>query len=252
MHRLIRWCLVCSLVLPLFTPEEGRTSSFNVSPLRIVLSGKTSSALLEVTNESPEPVRLQLSVSAWDQKPTGEIVLEATDDIILFPPLLTIEPGEKRKIRLGAVTPRGLAEKTYRVILEELPPARSDGADAGVIRVLTRMTIPVFLEPSRKEVSGDIAALTMRNGTASFELRNTGNTHFSVHHIQLVALDKTGQPIAKHDLEGWYILAGGKRRYEIRLPTESCRKVKTLKVDAQSDVGPLAAQAEMSVEGCGG
>ncbi len=252
MHRPSWLCLIVSLVLFLFTAEEGRTSSFNVSPLRIVLSGKTSSALLEVTNESPEPVRLQLSVSAWDQKPTGELLLAATDDIILFPPLLTIEPGEKRKIRLGAVTPRGLAEKTYRVILEELPPPKSSEADAGVIRVLTRMTIPVFLEPSRKDVSGDIAALTVRNGTASFELRNTGNTHFSVHHIQLVAMDKAGQPIAKHDMEGWYVLAGGMRRYEVRLSPESCRKVKTLMVEAQSDVGPLATQAEMSVEGCGG
>ena len=84
------------LVLFLFNTEEGRTSTFNVSPLKVVSSGKSSSALMEITNQSAERLRLQLSVSSWDQSPAGEMLLRETDDIILFPPLLTVEPGEKK------------------------------------------------------------------------------------------------------------------------------------------------------------
>ena len=90
---LIGFVLYLILVQLLFVVEEGWTSTFNVSPLQIVLSGKTSSALLEIKNQSTEPLRLQLSVSAWDQSPSGEMVLAATEDIILFPSLLTLEGG---------------------------------------------------------------------------------------------------------------------------------------------------------------
>ena len=242
----------CGLVLSLSNPEEGRTSSFNVSPLKIVLSGKSSSALLEITNQSPEPLRLQLSVSAWDQSPAGEILLSATDDVVLFPPLLTVEPGEKRKIRLGAVTPRGVTEKTYRIVVEELPPAKPEETEGGVIRVLTRMTIPVFLEPlNKKTVSGEIVNLTLRNGTASFDVKNTGNAHFSVQHIELVGVGTSGEPIVKQGIEGWYVLTNTSRRYDIRLSSADCRNLKTVTVEAQSEAGPLKARADVGAEGCG-
>ncbi|HEU4685809.1 MAG TPA: fimbria/pilus periplasmic chaperone [Nitrospira sp.] len=246
------WAILGSvLVLFLFLAEEGRASSFNVSPLKIVLSGKTSSALLEITNQSPDALRLQLSVSAWDQRSTGEILLSPTDEVILFPPLVSIEPGEKRKIRLGAVTPRGVTEKTYRIVLEELPPAKSHEAEGGVIHVLTRMTIPVFLEPTKKVVSGEIADLTLRNGTASFAVKNTGNAHFSPQRIELIGAGASGQPIAKHDIDGWYVLAGSTRAYDIRLSTEECRNLKSLTVEAQSEAGPLKAQLDVNVGDCG-
>ncbi len=252
MRRPIWVMFACALVLSLLHPEEGRTSSFNVSPLKIVLSGKSSSALLEITNQSDEPLRLQLSVSVWDQSPAGEILLTATDDVIVFPPLFTVEPGEKRKIRLGAVTPRGVTEKSYRVVVEELPPAKPGETEGGVIRVLTRMTIPVFLEPlNKKTVTGEIVNLTLRNGTASFDVRNTGNMHFSVSRIEVVGLGTSGEPIARHGVEGWYVLAGSSRRYDIRLSSADCRNLTALTVEAQSEAGPLRARADVNAEGCG-
>ena len=239
------------LVLFLLGIEEGRTSSFNVSPLKIVLSGKSSSALLEITNQSAESLRLQLSVSAWDQSPSGEILLGPTDDVILFPPLLTVEPGELRKIRLGAVTTRGAAEKTYRVVLEELPAMKSSSTGGGQVRVLTRMTIPVFFEPSKVVSSGQIEGLTMRNATASFEIHNTGNTHFMPQHIRLTGEGAGGQAVAKHEISGWYILAGGVRRFDVSLSPADCRRLKSLTVEAQTEAGPLNAAVEVGPNWCG-
>jgi len=240
------------LVLFLLNTEEGRTSTFNVSPLKIVLSGKSSSALLEITNQSAEPLRLQLSVSSWDQSPTGQIMLRETEEIILFPSLLTVEPGEKRKVRLGAVTPRELTEKSYRIVLEELPPLAGLSAAAGnQIRVLTRMTIPVFLEPAKQIASGQIADLTVRQSVASFEIHNTGNTHFVVQQIGLVGSGATGEPLLTHQLDGWYILAGGLRRYDLSLSSDKCRELRRIFVEAQTDAGPLSAHLDIPAEGCG-
>lgn len=245
--------LILSIVLVLFflQTEEGRTSTFNVSPLKIVLSGKSSSALVEITNQSAEPLRLQLSVSSWDQSPMGELLLKETDEVILFPPLLTVEPGEKRKIRLGAVTPRGVTEKSYRIVLEELPPAADSPTEArNQIRVLTRMTIPVFLEPSKQVASGHIADLTVQRSAASFEIRNTGTTHYSVEQIDVRGTGSTGQPLLTRRLDGWYVLAGGSRRYDLPLSAEECRDLRMVSVEAKTDAGPFNARLDLPAGGC--
>lgn len=251
MRRPIGRILSAILVLFLLHAEEGRTSTFNVSPLKIVLSGKSSSALLEITNQSADPLRLQLSVSSWNQSPTGEMILKETEEVILFPPLLTVEPGEKRKIRLGAVTPRDPIEKSYRIILEELPPmAGSSSETGGQIRVLTRMTIPVFLEPTKLVSEGRIAELAIHDSTVSFEVRNTGTTHFSVQHIRLVGTDVANQPLLTRSIDGWYILAGETRRYRLTLPIEDCRGLRTVSVEALTDASPLKAHIDLPAEGC--
>jgi fimbrial chaperone protein len=250
-HRPVGLILSTVLVLFFFQTEEGRTSTFNVSPLKVVLSGKSSSALVEITNQSVEPLRLQLSVSSWDQSPTGQILLKETDEIILFPPLLTIEPREKRKIRLGAVTPRGVTEKSYRIVLEELPPVADSPTEArNQIRVLTRMTIPVFLEPVQQATSGQIAELTVHRSIASFEIRNTGTAHFSVEQIDVTGTGPTGQPLLTRRLDGWYVLAGGSRRYDLQLSAEECRNLRMVSVEAKTDAGPLSARLDLPTEGC--
>jgi fimbrial chaperone protein len=250
-HRPFGLILATLLVLFLLQTEEGRTSTFNVSPLKVVLSGKSSSALVEITNQSAEPLRLQLSVSSWDQSPTGELLLKETDEVLLFPPLLTVEPGEKRKIRLGAVTPRGATEKSYRIILEELPPTADSKAEArNQIRVLTRMTIPVFLESSKQVASGTIADLTVQRSAASFEIRNTGTGHFSVEHINVKGTGSTGKPLLTRRLDGWYVLAGGSRRYEMSLSAEECRDLRVVSVEAKTDAGPFNAHLDLPAGGC--
>ena len=251
MQRSVGLILSTLLVLFFLQTEEGRTSTFNVSPLKIVLSGKSSSALVEITNQSADPLRLQLSVSSWDQSPAGEMLLHETDEIILFPPLLTVEPGEKRKIRLGAVTPRGVTEKSYRIVLEELPPAADSPTEVrNQIRVLTRMTIPVFLEAAQQVVSGHIADLTVRRSAASFEVRNTGTTHFTIHQVELAGTGATGRPLLTRRLDGWYVLAGGSRRYELPLSADECRDLRLVSVEAQTDAGPFNARLDLPAGGC--
>ena len=107
------------------------------------------------------------------------MVLAATEDIILFPSLLTLDAGETRKVRLGTTVPRSGTEKSYRAFVEELPPQQTDAVTGGHIRVLTRLSIPVFLQPAQSVLRGEIADLTVRGATASFEIRNLGNVHFS-------------------------------------------------------------------------
>jgi fimbrial chaperone protein len=78
----------------------------------------------------------------------GEMLLTATDDLIFYPNLLAIEPGEERNIRVGANKSIVATEKSYRIFVEELPPAEK--SDHSGIRILTKMGIPVFIQPAKQ------------------------------------------------------------------------------------------------------
>ena len=95
---------------PLARPAAA--SNFNVNPTQVFLSSKATSALVTVRNDSTDQLRFQLSVFAWDQSPSGELVLTPTDDIVFFPSLLTLGPNEERRVRVGRVTAPGEKEKT--------------------------------------------------------------------------------------------------------------------------------------------
>jgi fimbrial chaperone protein len=95
-------------------------------------------------------LQFQLSVFAWAQSPSGEMQLEPTEDIVFFPTLLTLKPNETRRVRVGSATTQEVREKTYRIFVEELPPA---GTVAGSgVRVLTKMGIPIFVRPVKKSL----------------------------------------------------------------------------------------------------
>ena len=106
--------VVFIVAMTAFAPMAD-ASSFAVNPTQLVLSAKATSALLTLRNDSDETLRFQLSVFAWDQSTDGKLKLDQTDDIVFFPPLLTLAPKESRNIRIAAVTPLGAAERTYRI-----------------------------------------------------------------------------------------------------------------------------------------
>jgi fimbrial chaperone protein len=239
------------LVLTLLLAEESWTSSFNVSPLQVVLSTSGPSALVEIRNQAMEPLRLQLSVTSWEQSPAGEMIVTPTEDIVLFPTLVTLEPGETRKVRLGTASPAAATEKTFRVFVEELPSREQTAQEAGTIRVMTRLSIPVFLQPGKRVAAGDIQGVTMKDGVASFRLENTGNVHFSARHIRVVGMAESGDVIGEQAVEGWYILAGGSRRYDMPFSTtKNCSNIRKIAVEAETDIGTFTKQADVPSGAC--
>ena len=112
------------------------------------------------------------------------------------------------------------------------------------------MTIPVFLEPSKQVASGKIADLTVKRSAASFEIHNTGTAHFSVEQIDVRGTGSTGQPLLTRRLDGWYVLAGGLRRYDLPLSADECRDLRMVSVEAKTDAGSFNARLDLPAGGC--
>jgi fimbrial chaperone protein len=221
-----------ALALSVLTGSASAQATFTISRVQVFLSNAVKSEVLTLANVSGGPLRFQLSVFAWDQNAQGEMVLTPTRDIVFFPPLLSLAAGEQRNIRVGTATPPGASEKTFRLFVEELPPltAPSAGGPAEV-KIRTRLGIPIFLAPPQAVRGGRVDALAVRDGRLSFELRNTGNVHLMAQTIRVVASGQGGEVVTETALEGWYLLAGGTRLYDLELPRDKCPSVHAIAVE---------------------
>ena len=222
---------VLALTLGVAAAPDASASAFSVSPTQIFLAGRTNNTLLTLRNDSGEPLRFQLSVFAWNQSRSGEIELQPTQDVVFFPALLTLQAGEERKVRVGSTVAPGAVEKTYRIFVEELPVATEPG-DVSQVKMLTKMGIPIFIRPGTESASSTMGDLAVRDGAIAFAVNNTGTVHVVPEKITLRATAADGATVFEQDVAGWYILAGGRRDFQVPVPAEACSRVASVVLQA--------------------
>jgi fimbrial chaperone protein len=230
----------------------AEASTFTVNPIKITLSDKERSTLLTVQNQSDEPLRFQVSVNGWSQSPSGEMVLSGTKDIVVYPSILTLAPGEQRKLRVGstaAVTPN---EKSYRIFVEELPPLQTAKKAANSeVRVLTKMGVPVFLEPPGAVTRAAVENVSLSKGRLAFDVKNVGNVHFVAGKISVRAFGPSGEAVHSTEVQGWYVLAGTARHFDVEIPRQACGKATAVTVDVPLEKGAANARIGTKPESCG-
>ena len=242
-----------ALGLALCQAEAVLASTYKVTPIQVSLSTRTSSALLTLSNESSDTIRFQLSAFAWNQSPKGAVELSPTEDVVFYPPLLTLKSGEQRNIRVGMKAAVGPIEKTYRLFVEELPPPEKAGAASGGSQVtfLTRMGIPIFVEPTSTQIKGDVEGIRLERGRLAFEVSNAGSVHFAVQKVRVTGSDASSRQTFEKELAGWYILAGGWREFELELSAAECGKTKQVRIAIATDRLTFEKSAELPVGACG-
>lgn len=243
------WALLCVFLgLSLIQSAVAQASTFEVNPVRLTLSEQSAIAHVTVRNVSQEPLRFQISAYAWAQDRAGAMKLSPTQDVVFFPAMLTLKPGETRNIRVGTLAPFGPKEQAYRIFVEELPPVVASLSNG--IRVLTRFGIPVFLQPTKTPAATPrIHDLNVSGRTFSFALENDGNTHFLTKRVRVQAQMQGGGVLLDQELPAWYILAGGGRNYALTLPAKMCGATQ-LVVIVEADKQPIQSILPMSFGGC--
>jgi fimbrial chaperone protein len=248
MRRIALLAVVLGLVAG--PARELSASTFRVTPIRVTFGGRSMSTILTLTNESTEELRFQLSAFGWDQaQGTGEMKLTPTQDITFFPTLLTLKAGESRNVRVGTTVRPTETERTYRIFFEELPPlVKKDESRGSQVRIITKMGIPIFVDPAKRVLNGSLKNATVRGGKVSFDVANGGNVHFSATNVKITGLDEKGQPLFERQREGWYVLAGGARTYEMDLPAESCTALRSLRIETQTDLAEKPENALLKTD----
>jgi fimbrial chaperone protein len=231
MMRLVLACLLLAVAAPAMA---GR---FSVAPIRVDFGAGLRIGAVTVTSEDDHPLVFRNSPSLWTQNADGGDVYTPTSDLVVTPPLLRVETGEPRIVRIGTLREPGDVERSYRVFLEEQAPANPEGAGA-TIAVVIKFGVPVFVAPRSERIAGSADIVERKPGRIALQIRNTGNVHFNVEAI-------TANGVAVKDVSSWYLLPGTTRRYDLAIPQDACSgPAVDLRIQATRTV--LAASAAAS------
>jgi len=242
--RALRALSVAALVAPL----PGGAGDLEIAPILVDLSSEARTALVAVRNAGRRTMRYQAKAFDWAQAPDGEMVLGPAKDLVLFPPLVELQPGETRNLRLGTDAPPGARERSWRLFVEELPHAAA-APEANRVRVLTRVGIPVFLAPQKKQAQAEIAFLPSEGGRVRFAIRNAGTVRLRPTSVTLALSAKDGARVYERTLDAWYVLAGGERVYAVEVPPDACARAAEARAVAALEHGSIEVRTADACRG---
>ncbi len=184
--RFLRTSLLLGLVLG---SGAASASGLQVTPTGLTLQARQVAAALWLSNSGDALVRAQVRVYQWTEA-AGREHLAPSQDLVISPPMLQIDPGQQqmiRVIRVGAPpSGPGAVESAYRLSVDELPIV--EPGQAG-LRFIVHYSLPVFVEPvgtttTKPELHWQ---LLDSGGKVALAASNSGNGHAQLARLTFVA-----------------------------------------------------------------
>lgn len=217
----------------------AEAQSLMVLPVNIQMAPGQGAATLTVMNKGDAETSVQLRAYGWDQPQGGDDQLTPSDEILLSPPMATIAPGGSQVVRIILRKKPQAKESTYRIVLDQIPPP----AEPGVVRVVLRMSMPVFAQPSVRALP-HVQFHLEREGDKSFLVAsNDGTHHEAVRDIVLMTGD--GRKLKMAGNTSPYVLAGSVRRWPIVAPDTGPVPETSLHLTAKEDSGVIEQQVQV-------
>ena len=231
------------------TATTGTQTTFSIDPLLVQLDADNRNAVMTITNTSSRELRFEIKAYTWDHSTSGMMQLAPTTDVVVFPPLVTMTPRSTQRVRIGTDVPQGAVEKSYRLMVEELPGGAAAAARTQVA-VRTRVGVPVFLAPVKPVRSGRMDPVTVDKGLVTIPLTNTGTIYAMVDEVSVRGMAAPDMPVFDESLKGWYVLAGKTRAWTYTIQPAQCRLVKFLEVEATAHDRVITQRVELPAGAC--
>jgi fimbrial chaperone protein len=206
--------------------------NFSVTPVRIYMAPRERAAAITVTNDGFEELVMQADIYEWKQTPEGEDLLTLSEDMIMSPPILKMAPRSRQVVRLiSLLGPARDQQHTYRMIVREIPEAKSDKADLA-LQIAYAFSIPIFITPPGALARLDCLLARVAPDAAKAVCQNTGTAaaHPTAFQISNSALEN----VASQD-SGAYILPGAQRSFDLKRKEGTIPAGKTRMVIWMSD-----------------
>jgi len=158
---------------------QALAADLQISPIRIMLDPQNPNAVMTLINHGNSDTLLQLNVLAWTQEQTGD-VLTPTREILANPGVFLLKGGEQQVARFALRTGQDIKERSYRIVIQEVPRQRVENGLSTVLRLL----VPLFVPTPNPNVSMEWSA---RQGPEGLEIlaHNIGNTHVQIKTVKL-------------------------------------------------------------------
>lgn len=209
-----------------------------VLPVNIQMSPGQEAATITVTNKGDQDTSVQVRAFSWEQI-EGEDKLTPSSVLLVSPPISTIPAGGTQLVRLVLhQLPQG-KEGTYRIVLDQIPPP----AVPGVVRVVLRISIPIFSQSASKTFPHVQFHLEHDAGETFLVASNDGTHHEVLRDMVLASGD--GHRIKVGAGTSPYILAGSVRRWPIEVPGGSVA-INELHLTAREDAAMVNQQVQVA------
>ncbi|HEU4622422.1 MAG TPA: fimbria/pilus periplasmic chaperone [Burkholderiaceae bacterium] len=197
-----------------FVACAAQAGQWQVAPLRTELSARRPTSALTVSNRADQPATLHVRAYVWTQE-NGEDRLEDTEALIVSPPIFTVHAGRAQTLRIGLRDPdadtTGERERAYRIVIEEVP---NDSPDATGVRMILRMSLPIFVRPAQAPAQAQMDWRVVRNERGwQLEAANRGQAHAQLVNVRMNAPDRD-EPIAAIE-SPTYVLPGAAKRWDL-------------------------------------
>ena len=221
--------LTAFLVLALL-PVAASANGSSVSPTRLLLATGAASTYVTITNTSLVPQRYSASAYRWNQTAAVPVVLSPTNDIVFFPGSFIIDSLHSQRIRIGSSAASDTTEKTYRIVVSELPPLQNVlVADSAGLAFTASFSIPIYLAPQKAVPAGQITDVVVDRHSLRFSVRNTGNVHFVAKTMRVIARSESAT-IMSAENSAWFVLANSQHDFVMPLPGGSCSTIRTISI----------------------
>lgn len=240
--------LIGSLALLLAGAPSAEAAEFTVSPTRVDLDAGRPTQTLVFGNQSESTLSFEVSVRSWRQDGTGQWVLEDSDELVVHPRMLHIEPGQRGNLRVGFLDEMPEHERAYRIEVNQLPHASVPRA--GAVQMLTRVSLPVFTQYTPGHPGLRLVQARWQQGRLWLQARNEGSRHVSPMPGTLRVFDAQHQEIARTDMTLGYVLAGASIELERPGLGHACRTGTRIEFTAEGLSEPLLADVDTLARTC--
>jgi fimbrial chaperone protein len=222
------------LSLLLVAHAASGAGALRVAPTRLDMPQDQRAVSLTVTNTGSGPTLLQVEVKHWSQE-TGVDDYSAADDLVVSPPIFTLDAGAEQVVRVGrrngGVT---AAERTWRLFVQEVPT--SESTSPRELNVVLRIGVPIFATPPDAPPPELEWQLACQNTFSPVLLASN-------HGGKAVRLDELTVRAsgAEHTERAVYVLTGATRALSLNDLPPSTRRVE---VAAQSGQQKIVGAAE--------
>jgi len=220
-NRPLIYSLLCAVFLLL---TSFSANALQMNPLSLVLkpSGGGAKQSVTVSNESNEPIAVQLSVTTRQQVNNKEIRKPADHEFNVYPPQMIIPARSTQKVRVEWLgegqMPR---EKAYRLIAEQVFVSLDNKNQTGV-KMLMTLVGALYVQPNGSKSNLKVTNVKRHGNQLAVTVANSGNRHRLMKYATLILRNGAQTFSIKGKqllgLDGNNVLGGATKRFLIPLP----------------------------------
>lgn len=230
--------------------SSALASSISTFPMRVELEEGTSVGNLTVMNGDDKPVNVQVRAMKWTQdEKTGAEHQEETKELVFFPKIFTIPAKGEMVIRVGYQGAVGDHEKSYRLLVRELPVDEEGQTGA---RFAMQISSPAFIyaKGAVQLTKPQVQGIEVSDGVLMARVTNDSPRYYSMHKL-ILSGSKGGKEVYSGEVAGWYVLSGVSKLFPLKISRKDCMKMDSLHLTAHTKDDKSEASFPVDAALCG-